>query len=47
VDVGLLVQRDSHQGWDQAQMLRILAQQDEQGVFGAVRLGCIGAHGGS
>jgi hypothetical protein len=47
VDVGLLAQRDSHQGLDQAQMLRILAQQDEQGVFGVVRLGHIGAHGGS
>ena len=47
VDVGLLVQRYSHESLDQAQMLRILAQQDEQGVFGVIRLGRIGAHGGS
>ena len=47
VGAGLLVQRDGHQRLDQAQMLRILAQQDEQGMFGVVRLGRIGAHGGS
>jgi hypothetical protein len=47
VDVGLLVQRYIHQGLAQAQMLRLLAQQDEQGMFGVVRMGRIGAHGGS
>jgi hypothetical protein len=41
VGAGLLGQGDSHQRWDQAQMLRIVAQQDEQGIsvwFGRVVL---------
>ena len=47
MDVGLLAQWNVHQRLDQAQMLRILAQQDEQGMFGVIRHGRIGAHGGS
>ena len=47
VDVGFLVQRHVHQGLDQPQMLSVLTQQDQQGMFGTARLGSTRAHGGS
>jgi|GEM_PF-2032712 len=43
----LLVQQCSIKAPDQALMLRILTQQDEQGMLSVIELSRIGAHGSS